>query len=198
MQHGIDIEALKKDENFQRDLAELERKMRVQKSLDAGYKLLGMKLAIEANSDEINDIFTFLVNESFDILADRLLEKRGFNLDDPEDLATIRAIYEHGLQRYSEKDLKGSKEIFLVLSHTIGDNDLKDSMMIHACAVMAGYSFEEFIDKLVDSENIDYDSPTVFLIQNFTQPKEILLGMFSKYVNLANRELEVLKENKNI
>jgi len=195
MEHGIDIEALKKDENFQRDLAELEKRMKVQKSLDAGYKLLGMKLAIEASRDEINDIFTFLVNESFDKLADRLIEKRGFDLNDLEDLATIRAIYEHGIQRYSEKDLKGSKEIFLVLNHTIDDNELKDSMMIHACAIMAGYSFEEFIDKLVDSENIDYNSPTAFLIQNFTQPKEILLGMFSKYVNLAKKELEVLNKD---
>jgi len=192
-QHGIDIEALKRDENFQKDLANLEKKMRVQKSIDAGYKLLGMKLAIEAEEDEINEIFTFLVNESFDRLADRLIEKRGFDLNSSEDLATIRAIYEHGIQRYSEKDLRGSKEIFLVLNHTIDNQDLKDALMIHACSVMAGYTFEDFIEKLVDSENIDFDSPLAFLIQNFTQPKEILLGMFSKYVNLANRELKVLE-----
>ncbi len=45
--------------------------MRAKKSIDAGYKLLGMKLAIEAKEEEINEIFTFLVNESFDRLADR-------------------------------------------------------------------------------------------------------------------------------
>ncbi len=134
-QHGIDIEALKKDENFQRDLANLEKEMRAKKSIDAGYKLLGMKLAIEAKEEEINEIFTFLVNESFDRLADRLVEKRGFNLSDSEDLATVRAIYEHGIQRYSERDLKGSKEIFLVLHHTVDDSTIKESMMIHACAV---------------------------------------------------------------
>ena len=195
IEHNIDIEALKKDENFQKDLANLEKQMKSQKSLDAGYKLLGMKLAIEADEDEINDIFTFLVNESFDRLADRLIEKRGFELNNPEDLATIRAIYEHGIQRYSEKDLRGSKEIFLVLNHTIDDPDLKDALMIHACAVMAGYSFEEFIDKLVDSQNIDFNAPLAFLIQDFTQPKEVLLGMFSKYVNLAKKELEVLEKN---
>jgi hypothetical protein len=193
-QHGIDIEALKKDENFQRDLVNLEKEMRAKKSIDAGYKLLGMKLAIEAKEEEINEIFTFLVNESFDRLADRLVEKRGFNLSDSEDLATVRAIYEHGIQRYSERDLKGSKEIFLVLHHTVDDSTIKESMMIHACAVMAGYKFEEFIEKLVDSDAIDYENPTAFIIQNFTQPREILLGMFSKYVKLAEKELEVLRE----
>ncbi len=110
-----------------------------------------MKLAIEAKEEEINEIFTFLVNESFDRLADRLVEKRGFNLSDSEDLATVRASeYEHGIQRYSERDLKGSKEIFLVLHHTVDDSTIKESMMIHACSVMAGYKFEEFIEKLVD------------------------------------------------
>jgi len=195
-QQQIDIEALKRDENFQKDLKELEKRMRVKKSIDAGYKLLNMKLATEASEDEINEIFTFLVNESFDRLADRLIEKRGFNLNNPEDLATIRAIYENGIQRYSERDLKGAKEIFLILHHTIDDQELKDSMMIHACAVMAGYSFDDFIEKLVDKENIDFNSPTSFLIQSFTQPKEILLGMFSKYVNLAKSELEVLNKDK--
>ncbi len=116
-QHGIDIEALKKDENFQRDLANLEKEMRAKKSIDAGYKLLGMKLAIEAKEEEINEIGTFLVNESFDRLADRLVEKRGFNLSDSEDLGTVRAIYEHGIPRYSERDLKGSKgDIFRFLT----------------------------------------------------------------------------------
>ncbi len=58
--------------------------------------------------------------------------------------------------------------------------------MIHACAVMAGYRFEEFIEKLVDSEAIDYENPTAFIIQN-SPTREILLGMFSKYVKLGRK-----------
>ena len=195
-QEDIDIEALKKDENFLANIKQIEDEMYNQKSIDKGYMLLGTKMAIQAPEDEINEIFTFIVNTAFDVLAENLTQHKGFSITDPEDLATARAIYEHGIQRYSENDIKGAKEIFLVLHHTIEDDDLKDSMMIHACAVMAGHSFDDFIEKLVDTSGIDESNPTAFFIQDFVQPTDILLNMFAKYVKLGKEELKVLEESK--
>ena len=192
----IDVEALKKDENFLENIKQIEEEMYSQKSISKGYMLLGTKIAIEASEDEINEIFTFIVNTAFDVLAENLTRHKGFSITDPEELATARAIYEHGIQRYSENDIKGAKEIFLVLYHTIEDEDLKDSMMIHACAVMAGHSFDDFIEKLVDTSGIDESSPTAFFIQDFVQPRDILLQMFAKFVKLGKSELEVLEKDK--
>jgi len=195
-QQNIDIEALKKDEDFLANLKQIEEEMYTQKSINKGYMLLGTKMAIEASEDEINEIFTFIVNTAFDVLAENLIQHKGFSITDPEELATARAIYEHGIQRYSENDKKGAKEIFLVLHHTIEDDDLKDAMMIHACAVMAGHSFDDFIEKLVDTSGIDESNPTAFFIQDFVQPKDILLQMFAKFVKLGKSDLEVLKKDK--
>jgi len=192
----IDIEALKKDENFIADMKKYEEEMHSQKSIAKGYQLLGTKLAIEASEDEINEIFTFIVGQAFDVLAENLTQHKGFSITDPEELATARAIYEHGIQRYSENDIKGAKEIFLVLHHTIEDDELKDAMMIHACAVMSGNSFEKFIEDLADTENIDENDPTAFFIKEFKQPTDILLNMFAKYVKLGKSDLRVLEEGK--
>jgi len=192
----IDIEALKKDENFIADMKKFEEEMYGQKSIEKGYMLLGTKMAIKAPEDEINDIFTFIVNQAFDVLAENLTKHKGFSLTNPEELATARAIYEHGIQRYSENDIKGAKEIFLVLHHTIEDDEIKDSMMIHACAVMAGHKFDDFIENLADTSAIDEMSPTAFFIQDFVQPKDILLQMFAKYVKLGKADLKVLEESK--
>jgi len=195
-QPEIDIEALKKDENFIADMKKFEDEMYNQKSIEKGYLLLGTKMAIQASEDEINEIFTFIVGQAFDVLAENLTQHKGFSITNPEELATARAIYEHGIQRYSENDIKGAKEIFLVLHHTIEDDDLKDAMMIHACAVMAGHSFDDFIEKLADTSSIDENSPTAFFIQDFVQPKDILLQMFAKYVKLGKSDLKVLEEKK--
>ena len=192
----IDIEALKKDENFITDMKRYEEEMYNEKSIAKGYQLLGTKLAIEASEEEINEIFTFIVSQAFDVLAENLTIHKGFSISDPEELATARAIYEHGIQRYSENDIKGAKEIFLVLHHTIQDDELKDSMMIHACAVMAGHSFEDFINNLADTSDIDENSPTAFFIQTFAQPNDILLQMFAKYVKLGKSDLKVLEDSK--
>ena len=113
-----------------------------------------------------------------------------------EELATARAIYEHGIQRYSENDKKGAKEIFLVLHHTMQTEELKEAMMIHACAVMAGHSFDDFIQNLVDTSGVDESDPTAFFFQTFVQPNDILLTMFAKYVKLGKEELKVLEESK--
>jgi len=195
-EHDIDIEALKKDENFINDLKKLEDDMKSEGSIDKGYQLLGTKLALKASEDDINEIFSFIVERAFDILAENLTQNRGFSMQEPEELATARAIYEHGIQRYSENDIKGAKEIFLILHYTIEDDDIKDAMMIHACAVMAGHSFDDFVNNLADVSDIDESDPTAFFIKTFVQPNDILLTMFKKYVKLGEAELRKFEESK--
>ena len=195
-QEEIDLEALKTNEEFLGNLKNIENEMKAEKSIAKGYQLLDAKLLLEAPEEEINEIFTFIVNTAFDVLAERLTQGKGFDMDEYEDLATARAIYENGIQRYSENDKKGSKEIFLVLHHTMQNDELKDAMMIHACAVMAGHSFDDFIEKLVDISEVDESDPTAFFIQTFVQPTDILLKMFAKYVKLGKEELKVLESDK--
>ncbi|MEY3091010.1 MAG: hypothetical protein RL113_1326 [Pseudomonadota bacterium] len=192
----IHVEELKKDPQFLENIQRLEKECKEEESIAKGYQLLDAQLVIEAPEDEINEIFTFIVNTAFDRLAEKLTTSQSFNLEDAEDLATARAIYEHGMQRYSEEDKKGAKEIFLVLHYTIEDAGLKDAMMVHAAAVMAGHSFEAFIDNLVDVEGVNVHDPLAFFIQNFTQPTDILLNMFAKQVKEAKEALRVLEESK--
>lgn len=184
----INIEELKQNNDFLDFLKTLEVQMKEESSIVKGYQLLDAKILMNDNEDEINDIFTFLVSSSFDKLSDKLANNLKFNIKDSEDLFTARAMYEHALQLYSEDDKKGAKELFLALAHTIDDDDLSESMLIHSAIVMAGYSFDEFIDKLVDS-NIDTTSDTSYFIQDFTQPKDTLMTMLAKYINEAKNIL---------
>ncbi|MFK5977252.1 MAG: hypothetical protein QM493_12190 [Sulfurovum sp.] len=192
----VHVEELKKDPEFLANIARLEQECKEEESIAKGYQLLDAQLIIEAPEDEINEIFTFIVNRAFDILAEKLTSNTIFDMNNVEDLATARAIYEHGIQRYSENDKKGAKEIFLVLHYTIDNKDLKDAMMIHASAVMAGHSFEDFIENLVDVDGVDEHDPLAFFIQSFTQPNDILLTMFAKYVKQGEEELRVLGESR--
>jgi hypothetical protein len=192
----IHIEELKKDPEFLANIKRLEEECKEEQSIAKGYQLLDAQLIIEAPEDEINEIFTFIVNAAFDRLAEVLTTSRSFDMNDIEDMATARAIYEHGIQRYSENDKKGAKEIFLVLNYTVEHEDLKDAMMVHAAAVMAGHSFEEFIENLVDVSAVDENDPLAFFIQTFSQPTDILLNMFAKQVKEGKEELRVLDESK--
>jgi len=192
----VHVEELKKDPEFLANIKKLEVECKEEQSIAKGYQLLDAQLIIEAPEDEINEIFTFIVNNAFDRLAQKLTDSQNFNMQDSEDIATARAIYEHGIQRYSENDKKGAKEIFLVLNYTVGHDELKDAMMVHAAAVMAGHTFEDFIENLVDVEGVNENDPLAFFIQTFTQPTDILLNMFAKQVKEGKEELRVLEESK--
>ena len=193
----IHVEELKKDPEFLANIKRLEEECKAEESIAKGYQLLDAQLVIEAPEDEINEIFTFIVNTAFDRLAEYLSTHKKFDVSNNiEERAIARAIYEHAIQRYSENDKKGAKEMFLVLYHTIDHPKLKDAMMIHAAAVMAGNSFENFIEEMVDVSEIDEHDPLAFFIQTFVQPNDILLAMFAKYVKQGEEELKVLKEGK--
>jgi hypothetical protein len=61
---------------------------------------------------------------------------------------------------------------------------------------MAGHSFEDFIENLVDVEDVNPNDPLAFFIQTFSQPTDILLTMFAKEVKEGKEELRVLEESK--
>ena len=193
----IHVEELKKDPEFLANIKRLEQECKEEESIAKGYQLLDAHLVIESPEDEINEVFTFIVNTAFDRLAEYLSTHKSFDVvNDVEERAVARAIYEHAIQRYSENDKKAAKEMFLVLYHTIDHADLKDAMMIHAAAVMAGNSFENFIEEMVDVSDIDPNDPLAFFIQTFVQPNDILLAMFAKYVEQGKEELKALESSK--
>jgi len=192
----LDIETLKQDPEFIENLIRLETEMRSEHSIAKGYQVLDAKLVIEAREDEINDIFTFIVNTAFDRLSEYLTLPKKFDMADPEDFATARAIYEHGIQRYSENDQKGAKEIFLVLYHMFTPETLKEGMMVHACAVMSGTGFESFIEEFADVSELDPEDPMAFFITTFAQPTDMLLAMWGNYVQQGKEELKALEESE--
>jgi hypothetical protein len=96
---------------------------------------------------------------------------------------------------FSEDDKKGAKELFLALTHTISDKDLSQSMLIHTAIVMAGYSFDDFIDKLVDND-IETIDDTSYFIQDFTQPNDTLINMLEEYIKEAQDILSKLEGAK--
>ncbi len=185
----IHVEELKKDKEFLANIKRLEQECKEEQSVAKGYQLLDAQLIIEAPEEEINEIFTFIVNTAFDRLAEKLSTNQPLYMDEEEDRATARGIYEHGIQKYSENDKKGAKEIFLILSHSIDKLSLKDAMLLHAAVVMSGMVFDDFIEDLVDVDQIDERDPLAFFIQTFKLSIPQMFERFEKEVALGRKEI---------
>jgi len=194
MSNEIDIEALKQDKEFLENLKKLEEEVATTDSLAKAYQLLDTKLAIEASEDEINELFQRVVSTAFDMLSDKIAEGGTLDLSNPDEYAAARAIYEHGIERYSSNDKKAAQELFLALCYLINHEELKDAMMLHAAAVGKGYSFDDFMSKLTKVEDVDYNDPMSVFITDFVQPVDILLEMMRDEVAKLEARLEKLEQ----
>ena len=190
----LDIEALKKDEEFLANLVLLETEMKEEKSIQKGYQLLDALLLISDDEDRINEVFTFILQEAFERLAEYLSQQKGFDLSQEEELFTARAIYEHAIERYSENDMKGAKELFQVLHYMVDDKRLKDAMMVHAVSVMKNKDFDTFISQIADTKNYDVTDKLACFLLNFQIDTERYLRENSTLVSKAQDELKVLEE----
>jgi len=190
----LDIEALKNNPEFMANLVLLEEEMNEQKSIVKGYQLLDALLLVSEDEEKINDIFTFILKQAFDTLAEYLSQQKGFDLSKEEELFTARAIYEHAIERYSENDKKGSKELFQVLHYMVDEPRLKDSMMVHAVSVMKDKSFDTFITDIADTEQYDVADKLAYFLLNFKIDTKRYLEENHKLVTQAQDELRVLEE----
>jgi len=190
----IDIDALKQNEEFMANLELLEKEMYEEKSIRKGYQLLDALLLVSEDEDRINDVFTFILREAFDTLAEYLSKQKGFDLSDEEELFTARAIYEHAIERYSENDTKGAKELFQVLHYMVDDALLRDAMMVHAVSVMQGKDFDTFIEQVADTDRIDVNDPLAYFLKHFKIDTDAFLAENQDLVEKAKDELKVLEE----
>ncbi len=190
----IDIEALKNDKEFQENLKKLEEEVATTKSLAKVYQLLDTKLALQANEDEINELFQRVVNDAFEIVSSKIAEGGELDLSNPDEYSAARAIYEHGIERYSSNDKKAAQELFLALNYLINNEELKDALMLHAAAVGKGYSFDDFMSKLTKVDDIDYNDPMSVFITDFVQPVDILLVMMKDEVAKLEERLQKLEQ----
>jgi len=194
MDESIDIEALKKDEQFLADVKMLEEEVKNSDSVAKAYRLLDVKLALNEDEEGINELFQKIVNGAFTNIAIAIENGKKLDISNAEDFATMRGIYEYAMQAYSENLTKQAQELFLALHHTTDDFELKDAFMVHAAAVGKGYSFEDFINKLTKmDENRDFSDPKALFITDFVQPVDILLEMMKDEVEKLEKRLDKLK-----
>ena len=194
MNEQVDIEALKKDEQFLADVKKLEEEVQNSDSVAKAYQLLDIKLALQEDEDGINELFQKIVNGAFSNIAKAIESGSTFNITEAEDFATMRGIYEYAMQAFSENLKEQAQELFLALHHTTDDFELKDAFMVHAAAVGKDYSFDDFTNKLSKiDENVDLTDPKALFITDFVQPVDILLEMMKDEVEKLNKRLEKLE-----
>jgi hypothetical protein len=91
-----------------------------------------------------------------DIALDRLTQVlesyRKMDMNEVQDFATLRALYEYGIDFYSNGKPNDASAMFEVLSGLSNDKEFSKALTFHAIASKENISFADFIDKVADIE----------------------------------------------
>jgi len=189
-----EFEDLKNNPQFMLDLTNREEAAVKAKDIVGMYEILDTAVMLDLSAERLNRIYTEILQTVFDRLADKLTKEEFFDINNKDDLYTMRGIYEHGIERYSDNDFKGAKEIFLILHHTANDEVLSKAMMPHIAAAASQMKFDDFIDEFVDVDNPNDSETYGFFLTNFKPSIEGFMKEKAEVLNNALKELETLKK----
>ena len=136
------------------------------KNIELMYETLDSMLVLDLDEEKINSLYEEILKLSF-LSVEKLLNKNEkLDLNEPN-IFYIRALYEHAIEKWTNENLTGAKELLFVIANIIDDNILKDTLNCMIIFLNKELNFDEFYDGFVDLESNNSDEKYGYFLINF-------------------------------
>lgn len=136
------------------------------KNIELMYETLDSMLVLDLDEEKINSLYEEILKLSF-LSVEKLLNKNEkLDLNEPN-IFYIRALYEHAIEKWTNENLTGAKELLFVIANIINDNILKDALNCMIIFLNKELNFDEFYDGFVDLESDSSDEKYGYFLINF-------------------------------
>lgn len=136
------------------------------KNIELMYETLDSMLVLDLDEEKINSLYEEILKLSF-LSVEKLLNKNEkLDLNEPN-IFYIRALYEHAIEKWTNENLTGAKELLFVIANIINDNILKDALNCMIIFLNKELNFDEFYDGFVDLESDNSDEKYGYFLINF-------------------------------
>ena len=126
------------------------------------------------NEDELQNFYANILDLALERLTDALESHRHMDINEVQDFATLRALYEYAMEHYSSADNADAGALFEVLSGLTSDKEFSYSLKFHSIAAQANIAFDDFLFKIADMDATQEAGK--FFINNFTKEAQNLLS----------------------
>lgn len=175
-----ELNEARKNPDFLKYLEEARLNSIKSKNIELMYETLDSMLVLDLDEEKINSLYNEILKLAF-LSVEKLLNKNEkLDLSEPN-IFYIRALYEHTIEKWTNENFAGAKELLFVIANIIEDDTLKNSIDCMIVFLNKELNFDEFYDGFVDIEAINDDEKYGYFLTNFNF--EIVL---------------FLKENQNI
>lgn len=159
------------------------------RDIAALYEVLDSMLILDLDEEKINSVYQAILETSFEKVEVIVNNNQKLSLDD-EKLYYVRALYEHGIEKWSYDNFAGAKDLLFVLSNIVEDETLVDALQIHILALINNVTLDEFYEKEVNSNACNSEEKYGYFITSFNKDVKDLLEENSE---LLKKEYENLK-----
>ncbi len=102
------------------------------------------------DEDTLGAYYTNILELALERLTDALESARKMKMDEVQDFATLRALYEYAVEHYSAGQPSDAAALFEVLAGLSDDARFSDSMQVHLAAASKNITLDDFINTVAD------------------------------------------------
>ncbi len=112
------------------------------------------KLINKNEEDKINEVFRDILENAFDLINKKIENKKTLDVNNAEEAAAIRAMFEYMLELWDEKAIDEAKSVGYDMVYLTDDEKLKEMFSMFVIGMLAGLSLDEFFETYVLTHKI--------------------------------------------
>ena len=129
-------------------------KEKIFKAQEAGDIAALYVLEIEAHElfddETLSRYYANILELALERLTDTLEGMKRLKIDEVQDYATLRALYEYAIEHYSAEKYSDAAALFEILSGLCEDKKFQAAMKVHTKSAQDNLNFDDFLDKIAD------------------------------------------------
>jgi hypothetical protein len=130
------------------------------------------------DEETLHGYYANILDLALEKLTQTLEQHRRMNMQEVQDFATLRALYEYAMEHYSVGKASDAAALFEVLGGLTEDKAFSKAMQMHQGAASAGMSIDDFLQNIADLEATE-DAKTWY-VSRFKKEAQDLLDTLEK------------------
>jgi hypothetical protein len=126
------------------------------------------------DEETIHGFYANILDLALERLTDTLESHRVMDMNEIQDFATLRALYEYAIEHYSAGKLSDASALFEVLSGLSNDKKFSLALKFHWIASKENLSLDDFLSKIADIDATQ--NAGTFYISCFKEEAQKLLN----------------------
>jgi len=125
------------------------------------------------DEETLHAYYANILDLALEKLTDTLEAHRTMDMNEVQDFATLRALYEYAMEHYSVGKAQDAAALFEVLSGLSNDKKFSDAMKLHQGAASENLSLDDFLDKIANLQ--ETEEAGTFYVSRFSKEAQNLL-----------------------